>query len=304
MKRRVRPIHRLRRISVFHRVVVDVVDMMPEIIVAFDPMFPVTALPNAAFASRNPNHRTSFGFRQTQAEIRFDTTPASREIGIARRQPPDPMHMIRQYHPRNDREWTARSFECDTSPQPTEFRDQQIVATPLQQIHREKPRPARRPFASIIRHARQHARIATNPASENNPSARQKIPKNTKPSVGRNPRSGFRHYDISVDSRFNRIGYRKTVESAVRVPPYGKRGLCLTAFAVFLSFRNQFSPGKLQYFSQQRPHLGKQSEPLSLDQKAKWHNFLKNFHQSQIDPQHYRADTFDTRTLNFDRQSH
>ncbi len=179
MKRRIRPIHRFRHIPVFHRVVVDVFDMVPEIVTVFDQMFPVKALPDAAFASRNPNHRTSFDFWKTQAEIRFDTTPASREIGIVFRQLPDPVHMIRQHHPSDDRKWTARSFERDTIPQTIEFRYQQIVAAPFQQVNREKPRPARRPFASIIRHARQHARIATKTASENSPTTCQKTPKTT-----------------------------------------------------------------------------------------------------------------------------
>lgn len=72
----------------FHRVVVDVVDMMLEIVIVPDQVFPIAALPNTALTPGNTNLRTKFVLRQPPRETRFDLRPTIDGIVVTVRQPP------------------------------------------------------------------------------------------------------------------------------------------------------------------------------------------------------------------------
>lgn len=175
-KTRMQPIHRPHDPSMLHRIEMDVIDVPQQIEIVADRMFPVAPLPDTSLPSREPHVRSTLRLGDAAAEIRFDAAPAGRKVGIAFRQSPDPMHMLRQHHPRDHREWSTHTLQRDAVAQVINIRRQQIVTATLQQIHREEPCPARRPVASIIRHTCQHARVTICTTSANNPSPRQKTP--------------------------------------------------------------------------------------------------------------------------------
>ena len=79
-----------------------VVDVIGVVSVIANGVFPKASLPNAPFAFGGTHRGTSFGGAQFLHEADFDGFPAIGEIGIARRQRPHTMHMIRQYHPSID----------------------------------------------------------------------------------------------------------------------------------------------------------------------------------------------------------
>lgn len=98
MHRRIRPRCRRRDQTVFDRVLPAIAQMIGEIGIILDMMFPKPALPDGALC---PSDMTGAPRRHRQAarKARFDQTPARAEISIIARHGPDTMHMIWQHHP-------------------------------------------------------------------------------------------------------------------------------------------------------------------------------------------------------------
>jgi hypothetical protein len=96
MERAVRPIPNLRHVAVLHRIVVNVVDVPFEIGLVSDCMLPVTPLPKSAFPPGGFAGGARRGLHETSRKPRFDHAPTQRKIGVARRQRPDGVQVIRQ----------------------------------------------------------------------------------------------------------------------------------------------------------------------------------------------------------------
>ena len=86
-----------------HWVVVDIVDMMFQVIIIYDQMFPVATLPDATLAFGNTGSTPPFTQRYPFREYGFHMRPAHREIRITRRQRPQAVQMMRQNYDRINR---------------------------------------------------------------------------------------------------------------------------------------------------------------------------------------------------------
>ena len=130
----------------------DVIDVRFQVVVIRDAAFPEAMLPDASLASCDPHRRTILASGQSAAEARFDSRPSPRIVGIAVRQPPEAMQVIRQDDDRDHIERLCRT--CNTERR-TEIVDaiHQQASTPLQQIHGEEECPAWHGFSAISWHA-------------------------------------------------------------------------------------------------------------------------------------------------------
>ena len=86
--------------AIFHRVVVDIVDMMFQVIIVYDQMFPIAAPPETTFAFRDTGSAPPLTQRYPFREYGFDVRPPHRKICITGRQRPQTMQMIRHNHDR------------------------------------------------------------------------------------------------------------------------------------------------------------------------------------------------------------
>src|SRR5215510_9510459 len=91
----VRPVANASDISVFHRIEMNVIDVTLEVRIVSDCVFPKPSLPDSRFAPLYLAPRPQLRRRQLAGESAFDLAPASRELGIARRQGPNGMEMVR-----------------------------------------------------------------------------------------------------------------------------------------------------------------------------------------------------------------
>src|SRR5580700_9272354 len=93
MKRRMRPIANAGHDAVFHRIVMDVIDMSLEVLLVADRVFPVSSLPKRKFAVRVA---PDFDSRSEQAgtEDSLDSPPPPGEIRVSRRQGQNRMKVI------------------------------------------------------------------------------------------------------------------------------------------------------------------------------------------------------------------
>jgi hypothetical protein len=95
MERRPRPLRHTRNQAVFDRVEVHVVDVMTQIAFVSDEVFPIAALPDAAFSFHHLRITYSLAPRNAPRKCGFDVRPTCREPGIARWQSPDAMQVFR-----------------------------------------------------------------------------------------------------------------------------------------------------------------------------------------------------------------
>ena len=103
MKRRVRPILYTRDQTMFHGIVVNVIDVSCEIVFVTDSVFPISPLPKRKLAV-GVSLDADTSPQQATAEVSFHTSPAPGEIRISLRQRKDCMKVIGQNHDRVDRE--------------------------------------------------------------------------------------------------------------------------------------------------------------------------------------------------------
>jgi hypothetical protein len=97
---RIRPVFHAPYVSMLDRVEMYVIDVPLEILLVAQRMFPVSSLPNTALASGGAARRNRFASGQGAGECRFDQAPAHGKIGVAFRQSPNRMKMLRQHHNR------------------------------------------------------------------------------------------------------------------------------------------------------------------------------------------------------------
>jgi hypothetical protein len=82
--------------TVLHRIEVNVIDVTLEVRIISDCVLPKPSLPESRFAPLYLTLRPQLRRRQLAGESAFDLAPAFREIGIAGRQGPNGMEMVRQ----------------------------------------------------------------------------------------------------------------------------------------------------------------------------------------------------------------
>src|SRR4051812_1254613 len=101
-----RPIYRSTHMSMLDRIVMNVVRVTLEVSLIANRMLPETMLPDAAFSGRDPSARQAFTFWDAARECRLDSMPSRRKVGIAWRQRPRAVQMVRQHDNRIDSERT------------------------------------------------------------------------------------------------------------------------------------------------------------------------------------------------------
>src|SRR5690606_38695671 len=107
MKGGIRPIHHASDVAVLERVDMDVIHVTAKILLVADLVLPVAPLPDAALIAQPIRQGTRLAQRQASRELTFQYLPAHREVGIARWQRPQAVHMVRQHHPGIDTERMA-----------------------------------------------------------------------------------------------------------------------------------------------------------------------------------------------------
>lgn len=134
-----------------HRIEMQIIHMTRIIPLIADCMLPEAPLPDTPLAPRRAHKRTPFGFRKLPREPRLDESPTIGEIGIAGRQGPDAMQMIRQHHPTIDHKRPATADIPYHRAQQIDMPDQSIVRETLQQIGREEITATGNAVTAIIR---------------------------------------------------------------------------------------------------------------------------------------------------------
>lgn len=162
MERRMRLIHRLRHMPVFHRVVVDVVDMMFQIIFVANEMLPIPPLPQTALTLQNPRSASVFILGDTPRKCGFDMSPTHGVTRIALRQGPKTMQMVRQNHDCINRERPRPMPRTESIAQIIDAIHQQGLRT-LRDGDGEEIGATRQPGSTIVRHGHSIAAITPPP---------------------------------------------------------------------------------------------------------------------------------------------
>ena len=117
-----------------HQVEVDALDMLLEVPLVTNQVFPEAALPYAALALRNATRRMVLHCGEPSGECRFDQHPARGKTRVADWQLPDRVQTLRQDHRRFDFEWMRLAHHI---PQQVEMVDQGI-RTAIGQVERKE----------------------------------------------------------------------------------------------------------------------------------------------------------------------
>ena len=142
-----------------HRIEVDVIDVTLEVSVVADCMLPKPSLPDSRFAPLYLAPRSQLRRRQLAGKSAFDLPPAGGKIGIAWRQCPNGVEMVRQDADGVRFKRPARLDRTINLPQAGDALDQQIAGA-VSKHDREKEHPAADSRAPISRHGRIMARAA------------------------------------------------------------------------------------------------------------------------------------------------
>src|SRR5690606_17933493 len=151
MKGGIRTIHHASDVAVLERVDMDVIRVTTEILFIADLVLPVAPLPDAALIAQPIRQGTRLAQRQASREVIFQYLPAHREVGIARWQRPQAVHMVRQHHPGIDTERMAGPGCAYRLTQKVNMPHQQIRGA-IPQIHGEEIGRTRRPGTAIVGH--------------------------------------------------------------------------------------------------------------------------------------------------------
>lgn len=136
--------------TMFDRVMPTQPQMIMEILVIANVMFPKPPLPNATFPPHQMAGAQGAG-GQSAREPRFDQPPPRAEIAIIRWHGPDAMHMIGQNHPSVDTKGPLKARARDRTAQSVNFVAKQGRSR-LRQSDSEKDRRARRCISDVMCH--------------------------------------------------------------------------------------------------------------------------------------------------------
>ena len=137
-KRRMRPFVWCAHMAMFDRVVVNVINMPLVIPLVANRMFPITPLPDTAFAFAFTARRNVFAAINAARETCLDQSPAFGKVIISRWQLPDSMQVFRQHHHGVDRKRLVVHRGSHRFAQVVDVTHQQIVAVTFGEIHREE----------------------------------------------------------------------------------------------------------------------------------------------------------------------
>lgn len=108
-----RPINGARRMAVFHRVVMDVIDVRPEIGVVADKVFPEPRLPGTALAHAEASRESLLQILDKPRIVVFSVA-----------HPNQRMQVVWQHHVRNHIMWNAVSSGAPRISKPSGFANQ------------------------------------------------------------------------------------------------------------------------------------------------------------------------------------
>jgi hypothetical protein len=151
VERRMRPIADTRDQTVLDRIDVTIFDVAAKILLIADQMFPEPTLPDGAFTSRNADVAPRLGRGNGLGEGDLNQPPAQRKIGVAGRQCPNCVDVIRQDHHGVDRKRMARLRDARRVAQRVDM-VRQKAALPVQQVDGEEPASAGHEGTAIIWH--------------------------------------------------------------------------------------------------------------------------------------------------------
>ncbi len=153
-----RPVSRTRRMTMFHRVVVDVRDVIFQITFIADRVFPEAALPHHVFTKGVRNERR-IAFRQRTRKPGFDQRPRRRIIGIIVRHRPDRVQVI-GHHTDRHRGYVPCSHHRLISGTQIINMINQSRHPPISQRNRKEVSPTRNKIAPIHNHVSNRKPVA------------------------------------------------------------------------------------------------------------------------------------------------
>ncbi len=137
--------------AVFHGVVMDVVHVSGQVGRIADRVFPEAPLPDASLAGALASFGQPFPSRDAAREGGFDQSPAGGEIGIAGRQCPDAVQVIREDHDGVDGERIPMPDAAKRFAQRRDVLNQQPAAA-FEQGDGEEEGAARDVSTNVMRH--------------------------------------------------------------------------------------------------------------------------------------------------------
>lgn len=137
---------------VFHRVYPTVPDTRPKRFFIADVMLPKSPLPQSTLAAADMACSARLQ-RNSLGKTRLNHAPPSREIGVAIRQSPYGMHVVRQHHPCVDAKRPLRSGHAHRFAQRSDLVNQ-CRCTSVSQRHGEEHRSAGSLGADVCGHGR------------------------------------------------------------------------------------------------------------------------------------------------------
>ena len=159
MKRRMRPIDGTFHIPMLDRVGVDVIGMTMPVPLVSNHMLPTPSRLDAAFTLAHPAGGNAFATREHSREMGFDQAPAHRKIVVIRRQAPQAMQVVRQYHHGLDH----KRMRLLRHAQFINVLSEPVIAMTFRQVHREKISCAGYAGTCVVSHGAMIAGIASQP---------------------------------------------------------------------------------------------------------------------------------------------
>ena len=118
-----------------------------------DRVFPISTLPDTGFTLAYERRASVSRMRDAAGKQRLDRSPTGRKIGVAGRQSPHAMEMVRQNDEGVDMKWPGPPRFSNGVAQGVDFGHQKMGA-PIEQIDREEITASRDSVAAVVRHRR------------------------------------------------------------------------------------------------------------------------------------------------------
>jgi len=122
------PICRVSDETMLDRVEVDVIEMNGKVPVIADRVLPITGLSDAALAAAGRPRGSRFDSGQRFGKRDLDRAAMARKVGIALRQGPEAMHVVRKDDPGVDMERPASPDSPNRGAQRVDVSNQQVRA--------------------------------------------------------------------------------------------------------------------------------------------------------------------------------
>ncbi len=151
LKRRIRPLRRMRNKAMLYRIEMNIIHMCAIIPLIANGMFPKAFLPNSPPLTRQNLRPYQFHIWQRLRKPFLDRAPAAGIIRIIFRHGPYAMHVVRQNHPCIRMKRRQQENRADRGPERFDFPHQQVRPA-VCQVYREEIRSSRNAVAAIVGH--------------------------------------------------------------------------------------------------------------------------------------------------------